>query len=299
MKLEDAARSALPACPVCGGHTWSPPRAPTRLRWCSSCGVVWNDRSPSREAEESRYEDYSHQPGSEWLETEGWKVGCSQWEWVRREFCQPDPGAERAVLDIGCGHGAFLRRAREDGVRVAGVELDPQGVAACRAAGLDVRAGSLFDTGVPDGPWDLVTFWDVLEHLDDPAAALRQVAPVVKPGGAVVVRGRNARLHAPFKVACQRARSTASALRMPDLSCVHRWGFGPDHYRVLLLAAGFQGLELYPGLPTPGDRSRTLGTRGARVVKGAIEVVGMTLSGLSIGRLYPFPSVLISARKSS
>jgi 2-polyprenyl-3-methyl-5-hydroxy-6-metoxy-1,4-benzoquinol methylase len=294
----------IPACPICGATDWTEPAAATRLCFCRGCRTVFNDRSASRAEEERRYDVYSRQSGVTRSEAEGREVALHQWNWVR-SVKQPSAGQPAgeaegrepgtAVLDVGCGHGSFLRAAREDGCRVAGIELDPAGAATCRALEIPVTQGSLFDVEIPAGPWDVITLWDVLEHLECPARALRLLAPLLAPGGLLIVRGRNARLHAPLKIAYSRVRVAARALRVPDLSCVHRWGFGTEHYRRLLHSAGLPEVALYPGVPTPGDRSRMLGPRAvAAAVKRSVGAFASSAHQLSGGRWYPFPSVLVA-----
>ena len=283
----------LPDCPLCGGNMWSSQWEGTRLRGCLGCGIVLHDRSVSREEEERLYDNYSSSPAPDEV-----PIAASQWRWLNRVLLPPDRRHDLSVLDIGCGHGAFLCAARADGGRVAGVELDPAGVASCLRTGLRVLQGSIFDVGVPPGPWDVVTMWDVLEHLEHPREALELAVREMKPGGILVLRGRNARLHAPFKAMYARVRGPASRLGLPDVGCVHRWGFGPAGYSLLLRDAGVVDIQLYSGIPTPGDRSGALGPATlARFIKGAIRVSGALTHLASLRYLYPFPSVLIAGRK--
>ena len=282
-----------PPCPVCGAGSWSSPLRATRLRMCSVCGTVLNDRSPSRKEEERIYESYSSAPKPEEA-----PIGAAQWQWVTRTLRPVAAGERLAVLDIGCGHGGFLTAARDSGAQVAGVELDPAGVATCRALGLPVEHGSVFDTGLPPGTWDVITMWDVLEHLEFPRRALELALPGLCPGGLLVVRGRNARFHVPWKAAYARCRGPMRRLHLRDLSCVHRWGFGPAAYARLLRETGLAEIRLHPGIPTPGDRSGALGPRQlARGVKALLRVAGVLAYHASLHHVYLFPSVLVSGRK--
>jgi methionine biosynthesis protein MetW len=101
------------------------------------------------------------------------------------------PGS--AVLDVGCGAGhlaAHLATTKQS--TVIGVEADP---AAARAAEAHCTSVIVGDVGAPDtlaqartkGPYDHVICADVLEHLVDPAAALRELAGMVADGGTVVI----------------------------------------------------------------------------------------------------------------
>lgn len=91
------------------------------------------------------------------------------------------------ILELGCGSGNVLGALRPFG-EVVGLEADPALRAAGIAEGLDVRAGALpYDIGVAPGWADAVLLLDVIEHLDDDAAALAAARSAVRPGGTLVV----------------------------------------------------------------------------------------------------------------
>jgi SAM-dependent methyltransferase len=78
----------------------------------------------------------------------------------------PRPGH---VLDVGCATGSFLVALRDVGWQVQGVEFNPQAADICPPASwLDVVTGTLADGRFPDKQFDLVIFWDVLEHVHHP-----------------------------------------------------------------------------------------------------------------------------------
>jgi 2-polyprenyl-3-methyl-5-hydroxy-6-metoxy-1,4-benzoquinol methylase len=95
----------------------------------------------------------------------------------------PTPGAGATLLDIGCGSGAFVRRALGLGYAAEGLEFDAQAVGAAAGQGLPVREGSLPDTGLPQESFDAVTLSQVIEHLHNPMAALAEIFRLLKPGG--------------------------------------------------------------------------------------------------------------------
>jgi len=91
------------------------------------------------------------------------------------------PGDGKSLLDYGCAEGDFLREARSAGWAGVGIErhrpTDALGDVPI-VAGLDDLAGQ--------GPFDCVTFWHVLEHLDDPVGTLERVRRHLKPDGVVL-----------------------------------------------------------------------------------------------------------------
>ena len=98
--------------------------------------------------------------------------------WVRS---QVGAGTGRRLLDFGCGDGSFLLAARAEGWECCGIERNPP---ASVPHDLPVFR-SLDELG--DRPsFDCVTFWHVLEHLDDPVEVLTRIRRSVKPGGVVL-----------------------------------------------------------------------------------------------------------------
>ena len=111
------------------------------------------------------------------------------------------PAEARVILDVGCGDGAFAaglrdERRREDReLEIWGLEMDPE--AAARATDrLDhVLAGSAEErvAELPPGRFDCVVLNDLLEHLAWPERLLRDLRPVLAPGGVLVASIPNVR----------------------------------------------------------------------------------------------------------
>ncbi len=101
------------------------------------------------------------------------------------------PGAPasrlRRVVDLGCGTGTVLGALRDLGETI-GVEIDDTLRAVAVGRGLDVRAGALPDrVPVEPGTADVVLLLDVLEHLEDPVAALGTARKLLAPDGMLVI----------------------------------------------------------------------------------------------------------------
>jgi SAM-dependent methyltransferase len=88
------------------------------------------------------------------------------------------------VLDVGCATGDFLVVAKERGWEPLGVDPSPAREQAV-SAGVRLVGHTIDDADVAPHSLDLITFWDVLEHLPDPVASLRRAGQLLKPGGLV------------------------------------------------------------------------------------------------------------------
>lgn len=91
-----------------------------------------------------------------------------------------------ALLDVGCADGTFLREALARGFRVRGVEVSPEARARLPSE-LEGLVGSALDEAAAQGPYDVATLWDVLEHLPDPLGALRTLRAALAPGALIAI----------------------------------------------------------------------------------------------------------------
>ena len=97
-------------------------------------------------------------------------------------------GQDRALLDVGCGTGEFLRVAAERGWQCAGVEISPYAAEYGRARyGLDISEGALTANLFPTHAFSAITLWDVVEHLPDPLTTLAICAQLLKPKGVLAI----------------------------------------------------------------------------------------------------------------
>jgi SAM-dependent methyltransferase len=91
------------------------------------------------------------------------------------------------ILDAGCGSGRNMVELARYGA-VTGVELSDTSVALARERGIgEVVAGSVLEMPFADASFDLAVTLDVIEHLDDDLAALRELRRLVAPGGVLLV----------------------------------------------------------------------------------------------------------------
>jgi SAM-dependent methyltransferase len=96
--------------------------------------------------------------------------------------------AGRRLLDVGAAYGFLLAAAHKAGFVALGVEPAPQCAEfARRELGVEIRTGSIEEVSLEPESFDVVTMFDVIEHLEDPAAVVRRVRSLLRPGGLLVV----------------------------------------------------------------------------------------------------------------
>lgn len=96
------------------------------------------------------------------------------------------------LLDVGCSTGLFLSAARRTGWQAQGVEYSADSSRVAREVyGQDVVTGALVPGMFEPASFDVVTFWDVIEHVPDPVGTLRVAAELLAPGGLMVLKTPN------------------------------------------------------------------------------------------------------------
>lgn len=155
---------------------------------------------------------------------------------VERHFARPG-----RVLDVGCAAGYFLSVAQQRGWDVQGYEpsdaIRPE--AERRLGAGRVRGGEFASAGFEKGSFDLVTYWDVIEHIPDGVAALAAARELLKPGGKLLIETQNVDSRAA-KVLGKRWQHYKHA--------EHIYHFNARTIADLLGRAGFEILENKPWL---------------------------------------------------
>jgi len=96
------------------------------------------------------------------------------------------------LLDVGCAQGFFLFHASKAGYSAKGIEISQDAVAYARKEfGLDVESKPFEEVRFAENHFDVVTLWQVLEHVPYPLMMLKEVHRILKPGGLLVVSTPN------------------------------------------------------------------------------------------------------------
>lgn len=186
------------------------------------------------------------------------------------------PLSARAVLDVGCATGAlaieYLRR--NPAAMMVGIERDPQAAAVARQRMHRVLEGDVerdplpFGGDLPRGGFDCIVYGDILEHLQDPWAVLRQQVQALSPDGVVLVCMPNIE-HWSFAERLLRGTWNYEPHGLFDRTHL-RW-FSPTTTRRALEGAGLHPLDVKARIFNPGAAEAF-----ARAVQPALANLGIT-----------------------
>lgn len=231
------------ACNLCGENDLLPfcPENGRGLVQCNNCGMVYV--SPRPEARELfalygetyfRNDDSGEVGYTDYLKDEGN---------IRKTFARRLKRLERfvrpgTVLDVGCAAGFLLSEAEKRGWAVQGQDVSAYAVGYVEDRfGYPVQHGDLTTLDYPEGQIDLVTMWDVIEHVPDPRAYVEKVAILLRPGGVFSL--------ATPDVDSFPARLTGKRWVGYKLSEEHVYYFSVKTLRQMLDEAGFDVIDVY------------------------------------------------------
>ena len=117
------------------------------------------------------------------LESFDWTYKEDKWEY---QAALPYMQAGDNLLDVGCGEGKFLSKAQEKGVKASGIELNREAAQIARSKGLCIHE-DLLDRHEPEKQYDVITSFQVLEHVVDPLALIARCVRLLRPGGTLIV----------------------------------------------------------------------------------------------------------------
>jgi 2-polyprenyl-3-methyl-5-hydroxy-6-metoxy-1,4-benzoquinol methylase len=146
------------------------------------------------------------------------------------------PPNGRRLLDVGCHIGVFVEVAQQGGWDAWGIEPSRWAAEQARAGDLKVVNGTLATSGFEDASFDVITMWDVIEHVPDPRQELQQVYRLLKAGGIVVIHTID--IESPF--------ARLMGRRWPWLMEMHLYYFSPRTLRRMVEGIGFKVIHSSP-----------------------------------------------------
>jgi len=237
---------------------------------CNQCGLIYLNPRPTQSElggyYPSGYEAYNS--------FETLSVDMQRALNIQLKFIEKFAQSRGRLLDVGCATGNFMQVSKLQGWDAHGIELIASAAQIAQEKhGTNVKIGSLETVEYPDRYFNIITLWDVLEHLPDPKGALKHCHNLLVPGGLLI-------------------------FSIPNLKSFDRYLFGrvwigwdaPRHFYMfseitikrLFELTGFQLLE----------QKCLLGGKGTFLLS-LDNLVGSGRMGAIVNKIYPLISALL------
>ena len=147
---------------------------------CRTCSFVFSSKKPSDEELKAFYSNYGFE-GAPYFSP----ITAKRYSELLDEFERR--GSKGAIHDAGCGFGFFVETAQKMGWEASGSELSSRAVASCKQRGLKVEERA----DISSGPFQVVTSFEVIEHLYDPKKYVASIREQLDEGGLLYITTPN------------------------------------------------------------------------------------------------------------
>lgn len=165
-------------CLVCNATRLKPLKqfSANYLYKCNSCGFVFARRIPTEDELIKHYEGYGRNDYLSPITIKRYNELLDELEKYRKT---------NRILDVGCGIGYFLEEAKKRGWDVYGTEFTDQAISICETKGISMKQGVLDTNNYEPDFFDIITSFEVLEHINNPQDELNNFHHILRKGGLV------------------------------------------------------------------------------------------------------------------
>jgi SAM-dependent methyltransferase len=139
-----------------------------------SLGFVFCSRIPTDKELAEHYATYNREEYYSPITRDRYRQLLTEWEPFRKT---------NKILDIGCGTGFFLEVAKEKGWEVYGTEFTDEAVTICKNKGINMQKGRLTADWYNPEQFDIITSFEVLEHIYNPIEEVQNIHTILRKGG--------------------------------------------------------------------------------------------------------------------
>ncbi len=158
---------------------------------CAKCGLIFQNPQPPLNSAKEIYDDFEYQ--NLYFNATGFysQIASSYLKnlqnVIKRENVVFDPGKCK-LLDVGSSIGLFLCLAKKEGYAAKGFDISSiASKFAKENYDVDVMVGNFLETDLLEAGYDIITMWQVIEHLTDPSSFLKKIHTLLKPGGFICI----------------------------------------------------------------------------------------------------------------
>ena len=155
---------------------------PYRVIKCSRCNLICVHPFPDLKRLEDNYSEGYY---AAWINEQ---INVRNRIWKNRLRKVKKFKNKGKLLDVGCGSGLFLNKAKTNGWEVSGTEISEYAVKRAKDKfDIDVFRGMLYESEFKDNFFDVITIWHVLEHTNDPMHNLVEARRILKNDGLLII----------------------------------------------------------------------------------------------------------------
>ena len=216
-------------CLICNSeHLKLMPDYPkTALVKCENCSFVFSKKIPSNKELSDHYEGYSRDDYLSPITITRYEELLDKMEAFRKTG---------KLLDVGCGIGYFLDQAKKRGWHVYGTEYTDTAVQICESKGIQMQQGPLNIAHYNKEEFDVVTSFEVLEHINNPIEEIENFKALLRPGGCLYLTTPNFNSLLRYRL-----KEEYNVIAYPE----HLSYYTPKTLRKLMRTVGFKTQKIY------------------------------------------------------
>lgn len=227
-------------CPFCGGgelrhlsaqpyDTTSPPVGKVSITECTNCVTAW--QWPFQRSIEESVSEFDAAYTTQTKESYFDPVKRAAIGDLQRQFVAANTAGPGKLLDIGCGDGCFAKIMANHGWQVTG--LDPALPLSIESGAIKAIRGTFSD--LPSNEYyDVITIWDVVEHVENPLGLITEATRRLAPNGLLVIETGN----------YQSSGRITAGENWWNYQLDHRWYLAPLQLKQMMISAGLAEIHL-------------------------------------------------------
>ena len=152
------------------------------LTKCQNCNFVFSRKIPSQKELKEHYEGYGRNGYLSPITIKRYNELLDKFEKFKKTG---------KILDVGCGIGYFLDEAKKRGWKVYGTEYTDEAIKTCKNKGIHMQEGKLNPENYNNQKFDVITSFEVLEHINNPVDEIKIFNNLLRLGGLVYLTTPN------------------------------------------------------------------------------------------------------------
>ena len=152
------------------------------LTKCQNCNFVFSRKIPSQKELNKHYEGYGRNDYLSPITIKRYNELLDKFEKFKKTG---------KILDVGCGVGYFLDEAKKRGWEVYGTEYTNEAIKICKNKEIHMQEGKLNPKNYTDEEFDVITSFEVLEHINNPVEEIKIFHKLLRLGGLVYLTTPN------------------------------------------------------------------------------------------------------------